>query len=85
MSFEPFASDREKRMAYFVQEVLDCARDGLDVESDVIVSIAERAGLVWWDTCRKDNEDDWPEVCEEGDRMWCVKRGQLPASVIKID
>ena len=83
--FEPFASDREKRLAWFAQEVLAMCIDGLDLEQTSVVHLAERAGLVWWDECRKDNEDDWPEECELGDQMWCIKRGQLPAGVIKID
>jgi len=83
--FEPFASDRERRLAWFAQEILDSARDMLDIDPMEIVNLAERAGLVWWDTCRKDNQDDWPEECELGDQMWCITRGQLPAGVIKLD
>lgn len=85
MTFEPFASDREKRLAWFAQEILDMAREGYDFDSADVVARAERAGLVWWDECREDNRDDWPEECELGDPMWRAKSGQLPASVIEID
>jgi len=83
--FEPFASDREKRLAWFAQEVLEQARDMLDLDPMDIVNLAERAGLVWWDACREDNQDDWPEECELGDAMWRQTRGQLPAGVIDLD
>lgn len=86
-TFEPFASDREKRLAWFAQEVLDALADsgGLDVEYQIIIDLAERAGLVVWDECTSDNEDEWPEECELGDPMWRPKRGTLPAGLIKLD
>lgn len=83
--FEPFASDREKRLAWFAQEVLDMSRDMHDLDPMDVINIAERAGLVWWDTCRKDNEDDWPLECELGDQMWRFTRGELPEGVIKLE
>jgi len=84
--FEPFAGDREKRLAYFAQEVLAHAAEGPgDVDYDAVLSIAEAAGLIWWDKCTKANIDEWPEECELGDKMWQPKRGQLPAGVIKLE
>lgn len=83
--FEPFASDREKRLAWFAQEILQEAsvRCG-DLDYQTVLDIAERAGLILWTECSSDNEDEWPEGCELGDPMWTQARGMLPAGVIKL-
>lgn len=84
--FEPFGSDREKRLAYFAQEILQECSDGLgDLDYSVVLSIAERSGLIFWSKCEAGHEDDWPEDCELGDLMWQPVRGQLPAGVIKLE
>lgn len=81
--FEPFKSDREKRLAWFAQEMLDLAKDGTDIDSETITACAERAGLINWSECTEANEDEWPLECEEGDQMWQQTR-ELPAGVIKL-
>ncbi len=80
---EPFKSDREKRLAWFAQEMLDLAKDGTDIDSETITACAERAGLIHYFECTEDNQDEWPLECEEGDQMWQQTR-DLPAGVIKL-
>ena len=81
----PFLTDREKRLAFFAQEVLEMALTGLDVESSDLVDAAEEAGLVCWEDCTAENQDDWPDDCEAGDPMWKVKRDQLPWPSVKLE
>ncbi|HEY9817929.1 MAG TPA: hypothetical protein V6D20_19300 [Candidatus Obscuribacterales bacterium] len=86
VKFEPFASDREKRLAYFAQEILqECCEGPGDIDYDTVLSTAERAGLIFWSKCETGNEEEWPEDCELGDPMWQQVRGQLPAGVIELD